>query len=138
MTDTTTRNTGLRQMLDERRRDAQDDLQIRLRHGRNGRSRDGHDGLEQSDADSQGEIAFTLLEMRAATLMRIDRALARLDAGDYGTCAECRGEIAEPRLRALPFAARCWSCEQQREQEQRQLRQLARRDSSLSLFASAI
>jgi DnaK suppressor protein len=42
--------------------------------------------------------------MRADTLARVDEALVRLDAGKYGSCVECDGEISERRLRALPFA----------------------------------
>jgi DnaK suppressor protein len=34
---------------------------------------------------------------------------------DYGDCFECGDEIAEARLRALPFAVRCRECEQSRE-----------------------
>ena len=53
----------------------------------------------------------TLLQMSAETLARIDAALRRLDVGQYGFCAECAKEIAERRLRALPFAVRCQACE---------------------------
>ena len=42
---------------------------------------------------------------------RIDDALVRLDAGQYGSCLECAREISERRLRALPFAVRCQACE---------------------------
>jgi RNA polymerase-binding transcription factor DksA len=41
--------------------------------------------------------------MRAETVRRIDAALGQLEAG---SCVECAKEIAERRLRALPFAVR--------------------------------
>jgi len=55
--------------------------------------------------------------VRAETLTRIDAALGRLDAGQYGFCAECTNRIAERRLLALPFAVRCQACEERREKE---------------------
>ncbi len=42
-------------------------------------------------------------------------ALARLDAGDYGTCIDCGEPIPAPRLQAQPFAIRCIACQERRE-----------------------
>ena len=72
-----------------------------------------------------------LLQMRAETLNRIDDAISRLDDGNYGRCFECDAEIAAPRLRALPFAVRCRTCEEQRERGPGRTRPLAERHLSL-------
>ena len=138
MTDTTIRNTDLRRMLIERRRSMQDEVQGRIRDGRSGRHKEVSDDLEYSDADVQGDIECALLQMRAETLARIDEALGRLDAGKYGSCFECAGEIAERRLRALPFAVRCQACEERREQDQGHARQVAQRRGTPSLFSDAV
>ena len=114
MTDTATRNADLRRMLKERRQEMQDDVQRRIRVGRTDRPKEVRDDLEHSDADIQGDIELALLQMRAETLTRIDEALIRLDEGKYGSCFQCAGEIAERRLRALPFAVRCQACEEKR------------------------
>ena len=37
-------------------------------------------------------------------------ALARMDEGTYGTCAECGEEIPEARLEARPLSVTCVSC----------------------------
>ena len=71
---------------------------------------------EDSDDTHQRDIGFSLLQMRAEMLNRVDEAMQRLDAGAYGDCADCNGEISELRLRALPFAVRCRACETKREQ----------------------
>ena len=118
------RIADLTHMLTERRRELQDEVRSRIRDGRTGRSTDGHDDLEQSEADTQGDIAFALLQMRAATLARIDEALGRIDAGTYGACTECQSEIPARRLRALPFAVRCQGCEERREAEHGRARHL--------------
>ncbi len=37
----------------------------------------------------------------------VDRALAKLDEGSYGTCDECGGPVGEGRLEVLPWATLC-------------------------------
>lgn len=117
-----TRTAELRHRLSTRWREAQHDVRARIRDGRVDRCMEPREDLEQCDDDIQGNIEFALLEMRAEALGRIDEAIGRLDAGQYGTCFECGGEIAKPRLRAVPFAVRCRTCEERREQEQGELR----------------
>ena len=63
--------------------------------------------------------------MKGETLQRVREALVRLDAGEYGYCVECEGEIAEKRLRALPFAVRCTACEESHEQQTASSRRIA-------------
>ena len=41
----------------------------------------------------------------------VDEALARLDAGTFGTCVRCGKPIPLERLEALPWAARCIDCQ---------------------------
>jgi DnaK suppressor protein len=133
MAKTTKRSADLRRMLGERRQKIQADVQTRIRGGRTDRPKEVRDDLEASDADIQGDLDMALLQMSAETLIRIDEALVRLDAGEYGSCFECAGEIAERRLRALPFAVRCLACEERREKHGR-ARQIAERRNGFSLF----
>ena len=127
---TASRNADLRRMLTSRRDALRVEVESGIRVGRNGRPKEGGDNLEDSDAATQGDITLSLLQMRAEMLTRIEQALVRLDAGRYGTCFECEEDIPEARLRALPFAVRCQSCEGQRELVQgRVLRQEQQRGS---------
>jgi len=48
----------------------------------------------------------------------IDRALARIDDGGYGTCLRCDRPIGAPRLEARPAAEHCIDCARA-EQERR-------------------
>jgi DnaK suppressor protein len=113
---TATRATELKRILDERRRDVQDDIDRRVRGTRSGQASDVRDHIERSDTAAQEDLDLAIVEMRSETLTRIVHALARLDAGQYGRCLECAQEIAERRLRAMPFAVRCHACEARREQ----------------------
>jgi len=69
-----------------------------------------------------------LLEARNRTRMMLDTALRRLDDGEYGLCEDCGAEIGPGRLRALPFAKRCLSCQQQAEVLEKIARQEDRDD----------
>src|SRR5215210_6652176 len=44
------------------------------------------------------------------TLKDVEDALAKLDAGTYGRCESCGGEISEDRLEAMPAARLCIDC----------------------------
>jgi DnaK suppressor protein len=45
-----------------------------------------------------------------STLARIERALAKLDDGTYGTCDACGGPIEPDRLRARRDSVLCLAC----------------------------
>jgi len=134
------RYTELKQMLEERRREIQTEVQGRMRDVRTEGTRGGGklnevlDTVESSEADIQEDIEFALIQMKSETLNKINDALARQEQGDYGNCFECGEEIAEKRLRALPFAVRCRDCEEAREIAEQRERQLSARRGSSSLF----
>jgi DnaK suppressor protein len=134
MTHAATRKVDLRHLLSEHRRQIQDEIGSRIRDGRANRAQEVRDDLERSDAAIQGDIALALVQMKAETLRRIDEALVRLDLGQYGRCFECEREIAQRRLRALPFAVRCQACQERREQTQERARRLAEGRAGFSLF----
>ncbi len=112
---TRTRHRNLQAMLRDRERQLQDSLRRRARTRLADGRGDGLDEPELSEADVQDHIEVALIQMKGETLERVRQALARLDQGTYGNCAECGGEISEQRLRALPFAVRCTACEALRE-----------------------
>ncbi len=44
------------------------------------------------------------------SLARVERALAKLDEGSYGTCDGCGGAIEPKRLAAMPESIHCLAC----------------------------
>jgi DnaK suppressor protein len=133
------RYSELKQMLEDRQRELQAEVQGKMRHVREegswgGKMNEVLDAVESAEADIQEDIEFALVQMKSETLNKINDALIRLERGDYGNCFECAEEIAEKRLRALPFAVRCKDCEEAREVAQQRERQLAARRGSSSLF----
>jgi RNA polymerase-binding transcription factor DksA len=77
-----------------------------------GVSGDGSLSFDEGFADS-GQVAAEQGETRmlAATLTEqlrdVERALDKLDEGQYGRCEECGAEIAQPRLEAMPATRYC-------------------------------
>jgi DnaK suppressor protein len=132
------RYNELKKMLDERRSRLQAEVQGKMRDvradGFGGKLTDVLDAVESSEADIQEDIEFALIQMKSETLTKVNDALIRLERGEYGNCFECGEEIAEKRLRALPFAVRCKDCEEAREVAQQRERQLAQRRGASSLF----
>jgi RNA polymerase-binding protein DksA len=58
--------------------------------------------------EQQRDLA--LREKNQFHLEAVEAALARLDAGSFGTCVRCGRPIAPERLAALPWAAHCIDC----------------------------
>jgi DnaK suppressor protein len=127
----------LKRMLVERQREILNEVQGKIRDVRAESSEKDHDVTdpgETAEVDIQEDIEFALIQMKAETLNKIDEALSRLEEGTYGHCFECGDEIAEARLRALPFAVRCKDCEEAREVAQKRERQMQRRGAASTLF----
>ena len=130
---TAARYKELNRILVERQREILNEVQCKIREVRAEGSERDHEVLdpgETSDIDIQEDIEFALIQIKAEMLNRINAALSRLEEGTYGRCFECGAEIAEPRLRALPFAGRCRDCEEACETAEQRGQIRARRGSS--------
>jgi len=68
------------------------------------------DAEEQSLQIEDDDVLKALDEAGRREINGIERALARMDSGTYGTCARCGEAIAPARLRALPAAEHCIRC----------------------------
>jgi DnaK suppressor protein len=71
-----------------------------------GRGSDNHLG-DMATATFDRELDEGLEEGAQHTLEQVERALARIDDGTYGTCERCGKPIGEDRLRARPSATLC-------------------------------
>jgi RNA polymerase-binding transcription factor DksA len=70
---------------------------------------DEHDPEGATIAFERSQVA-TLLREGQQHLVDIDAALARLDAGVYGTCEGCGSPIPEGRLEVRPMTRHCVGC----------------------------
>ncbi len=70
------------------------------------------DPIDAAQERAEERTWLAIVERTRDMQAMADEALARLDAGRYGVCAECEEPIPAPRLRALPFAVRCLPCQE--------------------------
>ncbi|HVR69433.1 MAG TPA: TraR/DksA family transcriptional regulator [Vicinamibacteria bacterium] len=125
----------LMQMLEDRRRDIHDRLRS-LRETLPAQVAEVKDAEEQSVHSFAQDVELALMEMKSETLGQIDEAIRRLEAGTYGTCAQCGREIAEARLKALPFASLCRDC--QEIEEEARASERSQETRALSRFATTL
>lgn len=75
-----------------------------------------HDKQEESLSEMLTEINLAMLSQHQHELKNLERALRRMDNGEYGTCIDCDAAIAIARLQAYPTAVRCITCQAKHEQ----------------------
>ncbi len=68
------------------------------------------DFAEQATQRENDDVLTSLEVDTKARLREIDRALVRIEKGEYGICLNCGEEIDEKRLQAVPYASHCIRC----------------------------
>ena len=66
--------------------------------------------LSRMDALQAQQMAQETTRRRQLQLQKIDNALRRMEAGDYGYCFKCEDEIGAARLNIDPSSTRCIAC----------------------------
>lgn len=66
--------------------------------------------LSRMDALQAQQMAQETARRRQIQLQKIDNALRRMEAGDYGYCFKCGDEISAARLNFDPASTRCIGC----------------------------
>ncbi len=70
------------------------------------------DQADQAATDYTTEMFGALLERQAGTLEEVERALNKMDRGEFGICEACEKAIPSKRIKALPWARYCLECQQ--------------------------
>jgi len=76
---------------------------------------DAKDSADLAADEYERHVNRTLYDRGMGRIAEIDKALKRIDQAGYGVCETCGLEIAEQRLKALPFTRKCWDCQQDHE-----------------------
>ena len=75
----------------------------------------GHDQADMGATSFERDHELTVVNNEREKLAQIDRALARLADGTYGTCESCGNPIGKMRVMAFPRATLCMTCKQREE-----------------------
>ncbi len=78
---------------------------------------DNPDEEDLADFVADQELRSSLEEFSECILERINQALERMDAGTYGKCQKCHGDILAERLLAMPYAEYCVDCQARLEKQ---------------------
>src|SRR6201987_1203430 len=68
-------------------------------------------GAKAYEREHELALTYNARELLAQT----ERALARIDAGTYGSCESCGEPIGKERVQAFPRAVLCVTCKQREE-----------------------
>lgn len=81
------------------------------------RSFDIGDEGDRADTERAHEVSILLSVRDKEKLHAVEEALERIREGTYGVCEECGDEIGGGRLKAMPLAKSCVTCQSQMEKE---------------------
>src|ERR1700743_3480908 len=87
----------------------QADLDAIVAASANANTDDEHDPEGSTIAYERAQVT-ALLAGAQSNLGDLDRALARLSAGEYSVCERCGSPISAERLAALPAGRTCFDC----------------------------
>src|SRR3954447_1495591 len=106
----------LHKSLLDRRAELMKRLGIEIRDLGNSRmSNQTGDSADAAFDAGSNEISSQLAEIEARELNQVQRALARLKQGSYGSCEVCGVKIPVARLNALPYSTMCITCQRELE-----------------------
>ncbi len=72
---------------------------------------------DQGTDEYQYEATIQFATTEGRYLYHIMEALTRIEDGTYGKCESCNGQIANERLKALPYTRLCIACKEKEEKE---------------------
>jgi DnaK suppressor protein len=77
------------------------------------------DPNDRATAEERRNWALRLRDRDRRLIGKVQAALARLDAGTFGTCTSCGAHISAARLRARPVTDLCIACKTEAERVER-------------------
>jgi DnaK suppressor protein len=77
------------------------------------------DFTDQATLESDIDMNIHIKERDSKLIIKIKKALERIEDGTYGICDECEEEISEARLKARPVTTVCIDCKRAQENHER-------------------
>jgi len=76
------------------------------------------DPADRATAESDRAFTLRLRDRERKLTKKIQKAVDRIDDGEYGICQECGDDIAIPRLKARPMTTLCINCKSKQEEDE--------------------
>ncbi len=73
------------------------------------------DPADRATLESDRNFELRIRDRERKLLLKIRKALERIDDATFGICESCEGEISEKRLEARPVTTLCLECKKKQE-----------------------
>jgi DnaK suppressor protein len=77
------------------------------------------DPTDRAALECDRNFLLRIRDRERKLIQKIEEALTRIEAGKFGLCESCGGEISEERLRARPVTTLCIDCKTEEEVRER-------------------
>lgn len=103
-----------RERLDELIEEARVELEEARKTESSGERSPDPGNAEAGSMKFEYEKELSMQQNSIDLLHKVEKALARIDRGEYGICESCGNDIPTARLDALPYATLCVDCARKR------------------------
>lgn len=76
------------------------------------------DPADRATAESDRAFTLRLRDRERKLIKKIQKAIDRIDEGEFGICQECGDDISIPRLQARPMTTLCINCKSKQEEDE--------------------
>ncbi len=104
-----------KKMLEERRQAIIDAAEAAREEGMAVDTSDLPDEVDLASTEAGQTLNMRLRDRELVLLKKIDKALKKMDEGEFGTCTRCGDPISVKRLEARPVADLCINCKEELE-----------------------
>jgi DnaK suppressor protein len=112
------RTEFFRQLLQERLEEILGEAE-KTRNDMTGSASPFPDPTDRASLETDRNFTLRIRDRERKLITKIREALERIEAGTYGLCEICGGEIAEKRLVARPVTTMCIACKSRQEAQER-------------------
>jgi DnaK suppressor protein len=77
------------------------------------------DPTDRASLESDRNFLLRIRDRERKLIVKINEALARIEAGTFGICEMCGEDISEERLKARPVTTLCIDCKTEEEEKEK-------------------
>lgn len=108
-----------KEILESRRQEIMDQAESTKEMGIAFDPDDLPDEVDLASSEADQSMNLRLRDRERVLLRKIDKALLKIESGEYGSCEECGEDIEVKRLEARPVADLCIRCKEEEERAER-------------------
>lgn len=108
-----------REILDQRLEEIRKTAEVTKERGIGFSPEDLADEVDLASSESDQSMNLRLRDRERVLFKKIQKAIEKIDTGDYGKCERCGEEIGIKRLEARPVTDLCIRCKEEEERVER-------------------